>query len=728
MSSAQSASRAPRPLLAALPCAFVVAWAWSLLEAPSARPAFALIAALALVPAAVGRRSLRLVTVATVGIAGLCLAFAEWPRPAVRLAWEALHDAPAVRSPFDPTGQPGIHGLVLLATLGIVLVAAVSRRPLVGATATVAGLVWPATVLEGRYGLALGCAGLAAALWFPLVRGAPSVRGALPGVACLAALVAVSGAVASTGNPGPSRIDWRGWDPFGGARARVGVRYVWDADYRGIEFPTRATVVLRIKAPKRSLYWRASTLDLFVKDRWIENVYPLAVGEPRRLLPADPLLPAAAANPANWVEQTVTVVSLAEERLLGATQPMRVDAPGISRVLYQSGGVIREIRAIRRGQRYRIWSYAPRPTPQRLLSSEARYPKAIRRYLELGNTDFPQFGAPARAAAIERVFADDRYRPIWDYEPLWRRARSLTRTARSPYEATVAIERWLRTTGGFVYDEQPPLPRTLPPLVDFVTRTRAGYCQQYAGTMALMLRMTGIPARVAVGFTSGTWRGGTWTVTDRQAHAWVEAWFDGFGWLTFDPTPGRGTLSVAYTLASDSADAVRALGTGRFLDFTPDPTVPTAIAESPSEGERRVSWWLLTVPGAPLLAAAAVLVAKGLRRRRRLGASDPRRLAEGLAAELVDALRDSGVRVPPASGVLELRRVVERTLGPREAAIADSLGRARYGPPPAAETAARRARTELTVIRQALGVRHGRLGRLRLALAPASLRRGGTGP
>ena len=80
-----------------------------------------------------------------------------------------------------------------------------------------------------------------------------------------------------------------------------------------------------------------------------------------------------------------------------------------------------------------------------------------------------------------------------------------------------------------------------------------------------MLRYLGIPARVAVGFTSGTWKDGTWTVTDHDAHAWVEAWFAGHGWLTFDPTPGRGTLSATYTNASDSADAIRALGTGRFL-------------------------------------------------------------------------------------------------------------------------------------------------------------------
>ena len=109
--------------------------------------------------------------------------------------------------------------------------------------------------------------------------------------------------------------------------------------------------------------------------------------------------------------------------------------------------------------------------------------------------------------------------------------------------------------------------------------------------MALMLRMIGIPARVAVGFTAGTWKGGVWTVTDHQAHAWVEAWFAGHGWLAFDPTPGRGILSAVYTLASDSADAVAALGTGRFLDFNPGLTPPNAAgavdtASAPRAGRR----------------------------------------------------------------------------------------------------------------------------------------------
>ena len=114
----------------------------------------------------------------------------------------------------------------------------------------------------------------------------------------------------------------------------------------------------------------------------------------------------------------------------------------------------------------------------------------------------------------------------------------------------VAIETWLRETGGFTYDESPPTPAGAPPLAHFVADGKRGYCQHFAGAMALMLRMLGVPARVAAGFTSGTYEDGGWTVTDHNAHAWVEAWFPGYGWLPFDPTPGRGSLAASYSASS----------------------------------------------------------------------------------------------------------------------------------------------------------------------------------
>ena len=79
----------------------------------------------------------------------------------------------------------------------------------------------------------------------------------------------------------------------------------------------------------------------------------------------------------------------------------------------------------------------------------------------------------------------------------------------------------------------------MPPLEHFLFESKAGYCQHFSGAMALLLRMGGVPARVATGFSPGGFRRrqGEWVVRDRDAHSWVEAWFDGIGWVTFDPTP-----------------------------------------------------------------------------------------------------------------------------------------------------------------------------------------------
>src|SRR5204863_8787634 len=141
-----------------------------------------------------------------------------------------------------------------------------------------------------------------------------------------------------------------------------------------------------------------------------------------------------------------------------------------------------------------------------------------------------------------------------NYKPLYAQARRVVGNAQSPYAAVLALESWLRGTGGFTYTQHPPLARA-EPLLDFVVRTKSGYCQHFAGAMTLMLRYLGIPARVAAGFSSGHYDKGEWVVTDHDAHMWVEVWFRGWGWVPFDPTPGRGGLSGGYSASSKAFDA-----------------------------------------------------------------------------------------------------------------------------------------------------------------------------
>jgi hypothetical protein len=116
-------------------------------------------------------------------------------------------------------------------------------------------------------------------------------------------------------------------------------------------------------------------------------------------------------------------------------------------------------------------------------------------------------------------------------------AKSLAAQSATPYAFVKAVEGYLSPADGFVYDEHVPQYRY--PLEAFLFSSHRGYCQQFAGAMALLLRMGGVPARVATGFTSGLYDSATqeYVVSDRDAHAWVEVWFPRYGWVRFNPTP-----------------------------------------------------------------------------------------------------------------------------------------------------------------------------------------------
>src|SRR4051812_11080282 len=115
----------------------------------------------------------------------------------------------------------------------------------------------------------------------------------------------------------------------------------------------------------------------------------------------------------------------------------------------------------------------------------------------------------------------------------------VTEDAPTPLEKAVAIQRFL-TSSPFTYDTSVPSGSGTQALEAFLLRDHRGFCQQYATAMAVMARLIGIPARLGVGFTHGNVRAdGSWLVTTHDAHAWPELYFNGFGWLPFEPTPRR---------------------------------------------------------------------------------------------------------------------------------------------------------------------------------------------
>jgi hypothetical protein len=695
------------PFLAAVVPAAVVAALWLRLEEPRQEGEAALVVALGLTPALVRPWWGRVAAFVAAALAALWLAFSAppWDLMLLRGEWwdrvgsradTGLRDFNDVFVPFDSVERWELHGLVLLAifvfAVAIALCAA-AGRPLVGVAVVLVGAGVPTTLLEQRVGIPAGAVVLASCLWLVAASRARLGRANLGAVVVGAGVVLVAAAAAGTGGPGHPAVDWKKWDLYTRSPGQVGLGYVWEANYDGIRFPPKPTTVLRVHGTDRASYWRASTLDAFDGVRWKEYLYAVSVRTPRGRLPVDPLLPARAYDERRWVRQQVEIASLRSNRLPAAASPVALDSSSFGQVSYLGGGVVAYGAGLKPGQRYTVWSYVPRPSVDELRRSRARYPEYVERYLTLSGALLPSFGAPGHDAAVESQISSPYHLDLPPYRAVWERARRITASATTPYGATLALERWFRSTGGFTYDEEPPRSQGLPPLADFVLRTKRGYCQHFAGAMTLMLRFLGIPSRVAVGFTSGSRRDGVWTVTDHQAHAWVEAWFDGWGWLPFDPTPGRGAFAQTYTVASDSADAALRLGGRPFIQQGATPAGPGEIAGRGSQEDGGALWPLL------LLAASAGVIAslglaKWLRRRWRYRAGGPRTIASAARAEMADRLADQGVRLRAPATLADVTRGL-RALGLNGTSFAAAAARARFGPPAVAGPAAADTRREL---------------------------------
>ena len=136
-------------------------------------------------------------------------------------------------------------------------------------------------------------------------------------------------------------------------------------------------------------------------------------------------------------------------------------------------------------------------------------------------------------------------------------AERITADATTRYEKARALWEHFSPVNGFSYSLSTAPASDANALADFLLNGKRGYCEQYASAMAVMLRSLDIPSRVAIGFTTGYPEGGHRTITSHDAHAWVEVYFSGLGWVNFDPTPladGRG-FTPSYLQDDDSATA-----------------------------------------------------------------------------------------------------------------------------------------------------------------------------
>jgi hypothetical protein len=229
-----------------------------------------------------------------------------------------------------------------------------------------------------------------------------------------------------------------------------------------------------------------------------------------------------------------------------------------------------------------------------------------------------------------------------------------TAGAATPYDVALALEQKLRSS--HPYDGSSTLSRSDPDaLAHWVTSRSAGYCQMFSASMAELLRLLGVRARIAEGFVTGRYdpASRSYVVDDRDAHAWVEAWLPGSGFVPFDPTPGR-SLPTQATSSSGIAPAARAqpqTPTTPAVRATSG-AAPTAVTNGRSVARRATAltggdgfWRLAALVGALVLLAATCLaiVRAGGRRSRTRGS----RAEVGAArARLASRARRRGLDLP----------------------------------------------------------------------------------
>lgn len=243
-----------------------------------------------------------------------------------------------------------------------------------------------------------------------------------------------------------------------------------------------------------------------------------------------------------------------------------------------------------------------------------------------------------------------------DVDPFLAEAVGAADPADTDYDAARALETWFREGGGFAYDTATVDPGTSTGSLLTFLEERRGYCEQYAATMAVMARRLGIPARVAVGFLPGEpMPDGSRLVTAHDAHAWPELWFEGTGWVAFDPTPPDRTPSPAEPVPP-SGEPRPTSSPGAVVPPNATPSPASTAAGGPGIGDggslRPGTETVALLAGA---LAVVLMTARSLAgplrrfRRWRRAAGDPRREAEAAWTDLRLTVRDAGLGPLPAT-------------------------------------------------------------------------------
>jgi protein-glutamine gamma-glutamyltransferase len=515
----------------------------------------------------------------------------------------------------------------------------------------------------------------------------------------LGAVVALVGAgVVHSGAP---LLDYRDWNPFGPAFPAT--TFNWNQVYGPLPWSNSTETMVEVGSRTPHL-WRATTLDRFDGVRFLRS---------DATPPNTDDLSGVAADP-RWVTQTTfTIRGLGGEQLLSPGQIVRASIQGVAvprlDAVAPDGTVALSRASPQSGDRYTVTAYAPQPSAAEMRRAPRAFAAAFAPYTEFdlaasGGGDVPT--SAANRAGVARIEASP-------YAGVYQLARRLGRGAPSSYDVVARVEAFLRR--GFTYDEDPP--RSAYPLVSFLFTDRAGYCQQFSGAMTLLLRMDGIPARVAAGFLPGSRNpsSGLYEVSAQDAHAWVEVYFAGIGWVPFDPTPAKpaGGSFDALSLEHGAAGAA-ARHRAPPLRRRPGQRVAAASAASSARGGAGTE---IGIGLAAALLLAALAWWAGTVRIERALAGD----ARGAVRELSRALPRVGLSLGAGTTLAELERGLALSCGPAASRYVRLLSERRYAPRADPRSPTPRDRRRL---RRALCRRRGPLARIAVLLAiPPGTRR-----
>ena len=530
-------------------------------------------------------------------------------------------------------------------------------------------------------------------LWLPRM----PRREAAIGAAVVASVGVLSLPVAVALNGDRAWWDYGAWSLFGKGEV---ITFNWTHEYGPLDWSRAGATVLNVKSD-RPHYWKAEALDSFDGLRWVRS----AAADDNRYGPEVAFSGSVPEgrwdyneyNP-SWDERIrFTVRSLSSTMVVGAGITMRVDGVGGARPSSDGTTRLRPGVTLEKGDTYFVRAYAPNPTKAQMEGVQEGYPGGLIAYtsVKLPNPGETATSGPQRADAREHAALgrDNVFVPLrgdpgsgWGaraeaairrspYERMYDLTQTLTAGQPTAYAAVKNVERYLQDT--FTYSERVP---TRPiPLMGFLYEDKRGYCQQFSGAMALMLRMAGIPARVAAGFSPGSYNKdtGEYRVRDLDAHSWVEVWFTGIGWVPFDPTPARSPAqSQSSALATSAAAADAGEVRQRQGVAASDRVTDSGGGLGSEDGNGWLGPLLLLLVAAPL-AAGAFLTGNRVRRLRSLG---PDELAEVQLSELRRALARLDWDVPASTTLLGLERRLGRFAGPASEAYARGLRGHRYDP------------------------------------------------